>query len=244
MRIFLLGKDYQGERLYRLSQSERHYLMSVLRLKVNDVFTAQDKDGKMYKAFLFDEATLALEETDRPEETLLDGLSSYRGPFADITMLVSLLKGRKNETEIRMLTEMGIRRIVLMETEFTEKASHRQERYDRIVKEAVQQSGSRPPELIGPVPFSEALSLVTGKALLMHQSERQETLDLFSALEGVTGAVSCLIGPEGGFSGKECEAAEASGAQPVLLRTNILRAETAAVYSAAVIQSILHSRHS
>ena len=241
MRVFLLGKDYKGERLYNLSQSERHYLFSVLRMEVNDVFTAKDKDGNTFKAFLFDESTLALEETDNPEETLLDSLSSYKGPFADITMLVSLLKGKKNETEIRMLTEMGIKKIVLMETEFTEKGSHRLDRYGKIVREAVQQSGSAMPELCGPVPFHEALSMSNGRLLLMHQSERNETLDIVKALEGAD-AVTCLIGPEGGFSGKECAEAEEQGAQPVLLSTNILRAETAAVYSAAVIQAILHSR--
>lgn len=244
MRIFLLGKDYQGESLYPLSEKERHYLRHVLRLNINDVFTAKDKEGRTFKAFLFDEGTLALEETDRPDETLLDGLSSYRGPFSDITMMVSLLKGKKNEIEIRMLTEMGIKHIVLMETEFTDKGNRRTDRYEKIMKEAVQQSGAEPPEITGPLPFSEALSLAKGRILIMHQSQTQETMRLLTALEGANGPVTCLIGPEGGFSGKECETAVRAGAVPVLLETNILRAETAAVYSAAVIQAVLHSRRS
>ena len=39
---------------------------------------------------------------------------------------------------------------------------------------------------------------------------------------------------------KECEMAELEGALPVLLPTNILRAETAAVYSASAIQIFLN----
>ena len=119
MRVFLLtGETESG--IYRLSKKERRYLFSVLRLSINDVFTAKDKEGNYYKAFLFSDDSITLELTDSPEDTLLDSLSSYKEGLLPITMMVSVLKNRKNENEIRMLTEMGVRKIVLIETEFTE----------------------------------------------------------------------------------------------------------------------------
>ena len=105
MRIFLLSRIPENG-IYHLSAKERKYLFSVLRKKVNDTFTASDRNGNYYKAFLFDEESMTIEPTDAPEETLNDSLSSFKGPFFPITMYISVLKGKKNETEIRMLTEI------------------------------------------------------------------------------------------------------------------------------------------
>ena len=246
MRVFLLRRDEWQGNVYKLSKKEKNYLFSVLRLKVNDTFTAKDSEDNYYKAFLFDEDNITLEHTDTPEETLLDGLSSYKGPFADISMYISVLKGKKNELEARALTEIGVRRIVLMETEFTQSplSGHQIERIEAIIREAVQQSGSQAPELIGPVSFSEALGMAEGRTLLLHQSalgeEPKRLSDVLSDLDG-TVPVSMMIGPEGGFSDRECALACSEGAVAVLLNTNILRAETAAIYTAAAIQSFFQN---
>ena len=239
MRVFLLSGNADGG-IYKLSQKERRYLFSVLRLNVNDVFTAKDKNGDFYKAFLFSEDSMTLERTENPENTLLDSLSSYKGPLLPITMMVSVLKNKKNETEIRMLTEMGVRKIVLMNTEFTEGYlnDHQKERLSLIMREAVQQSGANLPELIGPIPFSEALKEAEGRLMILHQGIRKDSSSIIKAMEGSSSATA-MIGPEGGFSDSECEEAERAGAIPVLLKTNILRSETAAVYAASAIQTIL-----
>lgn len=245
MRVFLLRKDYSGTGIYPLSQKERNYLFRVLRLSVNDVFTAKDSQEHYYKAFLFDENTITLEETAEPEETLLDNLSSYQGPFTPLNAFISVLKGKKNEMEVRALTEMGVRKIILMETEFvqTPLSGHQRERLVSIIREAVQQSGSREPELIGPVSFQEALAKAEGRSIILHQSTIVGTEKLSAVLQGITldTPVSFMIGPEGGFSDKECDEAVEKGLIPVLLATNILRAETAAIYTAAAIQAIMQN---
>ena len=243
MRVFLLRRnDWKGN-TYELSKKEKTYLFSVLRLSVNDVFTAKDSDDNYYKAFLFDENTIILEATDNPEETLLDNLSSYSGPFRGISMYISVLKGKKNEMEVRALTEMGIKKIVLMETEFVQSplSKHQMERFSLIIREAVQQSGSKEPELVGPLSFKEALTEVEGKLLILHQSAIGGTMKLSEAVKDLSqdSPLSFMIGPEGGFSDKECEEAVNNGATPVLLCTNILRAETAAIYTASSLQTLM-----
>ena len=239
MRLFLLSHDPDNG-IYHLSAKERKYLFSVLRKSINDTFTAVDKAGIYYKAFLFNEDSMAIEPTDNPEETLNDSLSSFKGPFFPITMFISILKGKKNEIEIRMLTEMGVEKIVLMNTEFTEGSwnKHMAERINAIAREAVQQSGSRAPEICGPVDFSQAIAEAEGTVLILHQSRRTRTESITDI--PIKEKVSCFIGPEGGFSDRECELAENHGAVPILLKTNILRAETAAIYTAASIQTIMH----
>ena len=241
MRIFLLSR-IPDNGIYHLSAKERKYLFSVLRKNVNDTFTAADKNGNYYKTFLFDDESMAVEPTDNPEETLNDSLSAYTGPFFPITMYISVLKGKKNETEIRMLTEIGVERIILMNTEFTEGIwnRHMSERAEAIAREAVQQSGSRAPEIIGPIDFRNAVEKAEGTLLILHQSRRRKTESLADIQ--IKDRASCFIGPEGGFSDKECGLAEEHGAIPILLRTNILRAETAAIYTASSLQTILHNK--
>ena len=239
MRIFLLtGKAENG--IYSLSQKERRYLFSVLRLSINDVFTAKDKEGNYYKAFLFSSDSITLERTDNPESTLLDSLSSYRQPLLPITMMISVLKNKKNENEVRMLTEIGVKRIILMETEFTEGSlnEHQLERLNLIMREAVQQSGADLPSLIGPVPFDKALTMAEGQLIMLHQGIRSSSSSLPETLKDAL-SVSAMIGPEGGFSDNECMKAEEAGAVPVLLKTNILRSETAAVYAASALQVLM-----
>ncbi len=245
MRVFLLRKGEGKEGTYKLTAKERNYLFRVLRLKVNDVFTAKDGEEVFYRAFLFDEDTITLERTDSPEETLLDGLSSYTGPFVPLDAFIAVLKGKKNEMQVRALTEIGVSRIILMESEFTQSplSDHQKERLESIIREAVQQSGGKSPELLGPVTFQQALQMARGRLLILHQSTIERTESLSEALDGLDtdSHVSIMIGPEGGFSEKECSLAVSQGATPVLLSTNILRAETAAIYTAAAVQAILQN---
>ena len=147
---------------------------------------------------------------------------------------------------MRALTEIGVRRIIFMDTDNVQEhgfSIHQRERLETILKEAVQQSGSKPPVLSGPISFSEAVETAEGKRLILHQSLRGNTtyLEKVFSKEDIKIVASLFIGPEGGFSDEECCLAENKGFFSVLLRTNILRAETAAVYTSAAVQSLLHS---
>ncbi len=246
MRVFLLDKSYLGGEIYPLKTRDLKYLEKVLRLEDGVVFTAKDEKENYYRATLQSGGYLFLEKTDNPEESLLDSLSSYKGPFADIDMYVSLLKGKKNETVVRALTEIGVRRIVFVTSEFCQEKqlnSHQKERLNLIMKEAVQQSGGKAPSIEGPIPFEEAIHGAEGIKILLHQAVRGSTKtikDVIFSNNISKDVFSVFVGPEGGFSNTECINAENAGFFPVLLRTNVLRAETASIYIASSLQTLLH----
>jgi 16S rRNA (uracil1498-N3)-methyltransferase len=78
--------------------------------------------------------------------------------------------------------------------------------------------------------------------MFFHQSmrsEKQETLTSLLKGHPLHVPVCVLIGPEGGFSDEECLFLEQSGFHPVLLKTNILRSETAGLYALSAIQVLL-----
>lgn len=241
MRVFLLEKEAISP--YILSKDEAHYLKRVLRLSLGAVFASKDKNGVFYKATLMDKETLKLEITDEYESLLLDGLSSYKGPFADISIAIGITKNRKYEKTIRSLTEMGIRKIVLIKTALSEKEikAHDMERLMSIVREAVQQSGAEHPEIIGPIEFEKALESDSDISLILHQNPLSFTMSLKEALEraDIKTRVYAIIGAESGFEEDEALKAIERGFRPVMLNTNILRAETAAVYVASSIQTLI-----
>src|SRR5205823_2509227 len=110
----------------------------------------------------------------------------------------------------------------------------RLERYARIAREAAEQSGRvRLPELAGPLRLEELLGA--------GGEERWFCLDpsaggaLLRLLTPCPPQVGLLIGPEGGFSLAEVEAAREAGADTASLGRRTLRAETAAVAAAAIV---------
>lgn len=246
MRVFLLDKSYDGGNLYLLKKRDRTYLEKVLRLENGTTFTAKDVNENYYRATILDSGYLSLTPTERIEETLLDSLSGYSGPFFPIDIYVSILKGKKNETVVRALTEMGVRRIVFVDSGYSEGKSfspHERERLETIVKEAVQQSGGRTPSIEGPVNFKEALLEAEGTGIILHQALLGETKTLKEVIlenKNLKNVISVFVGPEGGFSDKECTEAVEHGIIPVLLKTNILRAETASLYIMSSLQTLLH----
>ena len=139
---------------------------------------------------------------------------------------------------------MGVQRIIFVKTEFVQEkdfTSHQRERLESIVKEAVQQSGAKSPILEGPINFEKAIEQAPKNSMILHQSTRGKTMCLTEAVREMDKNYdfACFIGPEGGFSDSECEMAEDKGIKTVLLNTNILRAETAAIYTASSLQTLI-----
>ena len=101
-------------------------------------------------------------------------------------------------------------------------------RWQRIALEAAKQSGRAVvPEVTLPIDFSSAL---------------KNPCVLFSEKGGHgltpidTDEVTAIVGSEGGWSDEELDQARAAGVQIVTLGGRILRAETAAITAAALLQ--------
>lgn len=162
----------------------------------------------------------------------------------DLHVAVAVLKGEKLDWTLQKLTELGARDISLLTTERTissageERWSKRLERYRRIVREAAEQcGGTRVPEVHEPRKVAELLPAMGGEyapLILDPYAERS----LSAALVPCPERVLLLIGPEGGFSVDEVRSAAELGATPVNLGRRVLRAETAALASAALVAAM------
>ncbi|HOE84279.1 MAG TPA: RsmE family RNA methyltransferase [Sphaerochaeta sp.] len=254
MRQFILPQSYDGAGDLVLNAKESRYLTRVLRLGVGDEIIARDRDGKTrMMAITASEAgicTLSASESGVNTDTL----PAYRGPSANLVLMQCLLKGRKEDDVVRQATEIGVTSIVLVQSrhcvpDAKERGTGRIDRLKAKVREALQQSGSAIPtqleERIIPLLELPAWWAGRGKVLFFHQSEQDQQQSL-SAIAGdidIDEPVGVLIGPEGGFSDEECRFLSQNGFIPVLLKTNVLRSETAAIYALSALQVLLNDRN-
>ncbi len=259
MRLFLLPDSFNGSDEITLTGKEYNYLIKVLRLKENASVTGRDKNGNVWNLTILSIAKnscrLSAVRADIVKNTT-DTLPESR-PERNIILYQCLPKGRKLDEIIKKATEMGVRAVVPVNSKnciasIEGKEEARLERYKAMIKEAVQQSGSMIPTTIEP---AIDLSKVSedfqnrcmsyneeGKGLILHQCKiKEHQKDLVATVKGFKGTVAVLIGPEGGFTDSECQMMTDSGFEAVLLKSNILRCETAAIYAIAAVQTLLES---
>jgi 16S rRNA (uracil1498-N3)-methyltransferase len=200
------------------------------------------------------QVTRVLRLRDGNEITLLDGMGSevqcrLEGgecvvierritggePRHQLTVWQGLLKGDHLEPVIRHGTELGIARFGLFVSDrcvARELSPRKLERLRAVAREAAEQSerGIVPP-VDEPVTYAEALRAAAPGSVLLFERPREKRLTEVEAPPSV------FIGPEGGFSPAEVEAAERAGLAIAGLGPRILRSETVAVAVAAAVLS-------
>jgi 16S rRNA (uracil1498-N3)-methyltransferase len=164
-----------------------------------------------------------------------------------VTLLASLIRFERFEWIIEKATELGVERIVPLETERTEKglrkaAEKRSARWNRIAREASEQSRrARLPEISAAVALADVLGIEDGYRYVLEEAQgAQSVRPMLPALPASRVAgdqVALLLGPEGGWTDRERQSIAASGWCAVSLGHEILRAETAAIAGLAIINA-------
>jgi len=242
-----------------LSKKETHYLKNVLRYKTGAIFSAADKTGNIWEAKIlrFENKKSIIVLCRKIEPASLDWQAQSSEGFAldkgereaipEIVLYQCLLKGKKMDLVVRQAAEAGVATIVPVESEFAiakmegKQQKEKIERWEKICKEALQQSGSNIfTNVKQHITFMQLdrFCKKTETSVFFHQNAI-ENKSLHKYLFQVAEKVNIIIGPEGGFSDKEIKFMLDNGFLPAYLGKNILRAETAAIYGIAAIKTIL-----
>ena len=244
MKHFLLPRDYAGQAEYVLTGKDYHYLCRVRRVSVQDVFSGVDRTGRRYTLRVdqvtADSCTVAISQAAPPEPT---------GEPA-VTLFQCLPRGTKMDLVVRQATEAGVERLIPLISRFTVAKldtalaeGNRVERWERIAREAVQQSGSTAlPEIHAPVQFErigEHWSSDSQSAGLFFHQTPLEQRSLHEYLDARPTRVAIVVGPEGGLADSEIAYLQNMGFVPVYLGPRVLRTETAALYAIAAVQIVL-----
>lgn len=242
MRQFILPESYKGEKEIVLDKEDSNYLSKVLRLKINSKFKGLARNGEDYilEVKSIDKKNVVLTCT-KGFDPLLKETQPIIKNYANLSLAVALLKGKKIDLIVKMATEIGVKNIYIFEADNSIanlKSENKIERLLKIRDEAMQQSGSRCFTNIQFIDLKDIL-LKDSYFITLHQEGNKittiDTLKLKNDKETIV-----FVGPEGGFSDKEVNLFKDSKSLFTLLATNILRSETACIYSLSLLQSLLY----
>jgi len=262
MKHFVLSVPPNPEGMIHLYEKDYHYLVRVRRLKSGMCFDAILPGGGETQVRILSTVDNILigECLGKAEQDPLPQTSPEKqpSPIPPIALFQGLPKGAKTDLIIRQAAECGVSVVAPFISEYsavhlkkgsTENKSfaEKSKRWERIVREARQQSGSaRETRVNPPCDFKALLEYWDSLkkeyqrpiGILFHQ-EPLEKGSLHGYLDNYPDFVALAVGPEGGFSPKEVSLFLKAGFKPLVMGNTILRTETASLYGIAAIRTIL-----
>lgn len=211
-----------------------HYLRHVLRLEAGAKLLAfNGRDGEW-------EAQLALPSK---RDLKLEILKQTRAqPEAGALHYVfAPVKQARLDFIVQKAVEMGVSRLTPVITQHTQVTRVNSERVRANAIEAAEQCGVLAlPEIEEAASFADWLAEISPERVIVFCDEDAEIADPLQALrEAPAGAVTLIVGPEGGFHAKEREALLSHArVTRISLGPRILRADTAAVAALALLQAV------
>ena len=236
MRRRFFVQQFAGQRAV-IEGDAAHHLGRVLRAQPGQLYELSDGANVWL-------GRIETVSRDRVDFALVEEIPSYP-PLLEVTLLLSVVKFDAFEWAIEKATELGVSTIVPLAAARSEKAllaavAKRANRWEKILIEASQQSRRVRVPVLEPLtrPAQGFDAHRIGARVML--SERSEGLPLRQVLAGEAAAKAVLaIGPEGGWTGEELDAATQAGFPEASLGKLILRTETAVIAALASLNYAL-----
>ncbi len=220
-----------------LSREQAHYLFGVMRLSAGafvSLFNGRDGEWRAEVVEVGKRGGV-LECVAKTRELQMP---------PDLWLLFAPIKKARTDFIVEKAAEMGARRIVPVQTAFTNAGRIQRDRLQAHAVEAAEQcGGTYVPEVGELVRLDRALTDLGDRRLMFCDEAlagRETRAENSSGLPDLPGPWAVLIGPEGGFSDAERTRLHGlNNAHPVQLGPRILRADTAAVAALTVWQQRL-----
>ncbi len=217
-----------------LSNDQGHYIRDVMRRRVGDPILLVDGLNGEYLSFIVDinRKEVCVRLTKKIKDLYLP---------ADLWLIFSPIKKMPTDFIVEKATELGVREIKLVVTNYTNLEKVNIEKLRLKIIGAIQQCGGTfIPKISKPVSLSQLLKTwpVNRQLIFCDESMRdipiQESLKFFGS-----SSAAILVGPEGGFSEEESNIIRSSkNVLSVSLGSRILRADTAALASITIWHSV------
>jgi len=229
---FFVNEILEMHKIIPASKELSHQILNVLRLHQGSKICAF---GINKREFL---CTLDIDKKNvfiKAEQEIFENTC----PKLDLTMAISSLKADKIEIVLQKCTEIGVRNFILVPSEHSisrldlEMFCKKRPRWDIILKEASEQCGGLfVPEIKFSKDFKDLNLDIYDKKIYAHKCEKSQNLS--NIIDAKDSKILICIGSEGGFSAEELFFFEENDFYTSLFGERILRAETAAIVSAAL----------
>jgi 16S rRNA (uracil1498-N3)-methyltransferase len=237
MPRFYCPQPLAAGQLLALPDAVAHHL-HVLRLQPGDPLSLFNGDGAEYRA------ELASIEKKRAVAVVVARVErDLELPYA-ITLAQALPEASKMDWIIEKAVELGVAAVQPLAAQRCvvrlagERAAKRVGHWQGVAIAASEQCGrNRVVEVAQPVEFRQWIGMPGGEPRIL-LSPRADTSLAAWARARPAGALTLLIGPEGGYTEHEEELARAGGALPLSIGPRVLRTETAGVAAVAALNAL------
>jgi 16S rRNA (uracil1498-N3)-methyltransferase len=230
-RLYSPSINISGDKIIVEDKAQVHHLKDVLRLEKGETVIIFDEKGREYLSKIEE---LSPGGISFKIQQICQGQSK---PTAALAIACAIPKKSKIDDIIDKLTQLGVDKIIPLETERVivkldkHKKITRRKRWEKIALSAAQQSQRNSLPVISPVKSIEEVLSESGSydlKIIAHLTGERKTLkEIFNKSNFKN--ILVLIGPEGDFTPEEVSLALRAGFIPITLGDSVLRVETAAI---------------
>ncbi|HIT21366.1 MAG TPA: 16S rRNA (uracil(1498)-N(3))-methyltransferase [Candidatus Scybalousia intestinigallinarum] len=227
-------ENIQGDKVI-LCHEDSYHIKRVMRMKLGEKIELVYQE----KAYLGQIESL----DDQVQVKLVGELTSSNQQVRSITLAQALVKEQKMDYILQKATELGVTEIIPFCAERSivkadKKDEKRKTRWEKIVKEASEQSKRTSLVKIHPILSFEELCQMDSYdvKIICSVSEKQKNLKKLLSNTPNSATMLFVIGPEGGLSDQEEQTLIENGFQRVSLGDTVLRTETAGLFIMSAVR--------
>ena len=215
----------------KLDKSQSHYLIKVMRVKENEVFSLFNRNGEW-------EAKILSISKNIVEFKTIKQLRK-KDNTKEIWLAFSPIKSNYQNFMIQKATELGVTKFLPIIFDRTMVRKINKERLEKIIVEASEQSNRINVPIIEDA--QDLNSFLKNNLMDLIFTDLNSNNNKIDKSKLTDKPVCIIIGPEGDFSEAEREKILTfKGVQPIKINENILRSETAVISTISIINYVIN----
>ena len=230
IRLFF-SNSLSADMIDKLDKSQSHYLVKVMRVKENEVFSLFNKNGEWEAKILGISKNVVefktIKQVRQKENT------------KEIWLAFSPIKSNYQNFMIQKATELGVTKFLPIIFDRTVVRKINKERLEKIIIEACEQSNRiNVPAIEDAQNLRSFLKTNLMDLIFTDLNSDNQKIDKSKLTDK---PVCIIVGPEGDFSEHEREAIlDFKGVQPIKINENILRSETAVISAISIVNYVIN----
>ena len=230
IRLFF-SNSISVDMIDKLDKSQSHYLIKVMRLKENEVFSLFNKNGEWEAKILSISKSIVEFKTTKQLR--------QKENTKEVWLAFSPIKSNYQNFMIQKATELGITKFLPIIFDRTVVRKINKERLEKIIIEASEQSNRiNVPKIEDAQDLKSFLKFNSMDLIFTDLNSNNKKIDKSKFAEK---PICLIIGPEGDFSEAEREEIlNFEGVQPIKINENILRSETAVISAISIVNYVIN----
>lgn len=238
MQKYFVNQTLMLNETFQIESGDHHHIEKVMRNKNGDHIICIDTTHVQYLCQIEDVKEGSIKPVER--------LDINNELDIEVTLIYALPKGDKFELVLQKSCELGVSHIIPLQTKrcvvkmTKEKFEKKLPRYQKILKEASEQSGrNKIPDIDSVISLNEIKDYLKDYNLVAYEETAKQNQhgQLYETLKQIKSGdhLVIIVGCEGGFEESEIKQLNELGVKCCSLGKRILRSETAPLYLLSVI---------